>query len=262
MIENYKIFKNYLKIIQASEDKSDAFTEVLKYLLTNNNILLHNYYQGTSALPSFMLLKKLRNQLAYKSLLKTDIALNKYFDTIIILAKKFYYNLIRILHEHKTNTREFANHFEISAQPFGEQIINILISIKYEIRSLGIYSKVDSIITNSLFNNKWFDSIYKKTATIKSRVFALRSISSQVIDRLYIFSIIIIIVGAFLLHHKFDSWASKTYYSLYIDLMIGLSIIIAAISLYPFNSFGSVDIFGKNRVIYQYKMLFKTIKHR
>lgn len=250
--------KNYLKALNKYENENHSFDLLLEYLTQKNSDLTKFYCEGEIHLPSFILIKKLHKEFSTYS--KIDQELDNLFSMAVNTSKIFYSKLWVLIYESKQSSFSFDQIFEENIQPIGQQLINLLVNIKYKIKVIRIQSikqerssiqpqKENLLLLQKLISTYFGDILYKITL--------LKSTHHTLIKRLY-YALIISSIGSFwLINFLFlDSFSPIS--STFINIIAGVAIVIMSIVTYPIGDFGKIDISGRNIVAYKYKTFFNS----
>lgn len=251
--------KDYFKALNKYEKETNSFELLQDYLLHRNSHLAKFYCEGEIHLPSFMLIKQLHNTFVVYT--QIDKELDKLFLKAINASKIFYSRLIWMIYESKSEAINFDQKFEECVQPVGQQIINLLVNIKYRIKVIKIQKlREEKLGVNKLqigfipalknfIPTYWGKLIYELTL--------LKSTNHKLIKNLY-YGFITFAIGTFWLIN-FLFWNEfSPISSTFINIIAGVIIVIFSIITYPIGDFRKIDITGRNIVAYKYKTFFNS----
>lgn len=237
--------KNHLKAITSHEEETGVFDIMISYLMNDNNLLIKQICEGEVFIPSFILLKELQQY--YSALYHDDHEIDRIFDNLIECSKIFYYNLTE--NNNITNLNKYQHVFEKKIQPLGQQIIDLLVNLKYRIHLIDYYrdsllslKNKDNIIRRSFYNLN--QVLYKITL--------MRLLYHKMTKKLYYLLICFLFVVFWLVDFNAFSKASIALY-MFINIMLGVGLIILTVVSNPLGDFGTKDIDGKSIVAYKYK---------
>ena len=124
--------KSYFKALLEHEENHDSLDLLYKFIVIKNSDLSQKYCDGRAHLPSFFLLKKLRDKFTH--LVEKDTELELLFANAIKCSKLFYAKTIKIIKSTDKQENLFESLFEQEIHPLGQQLINLLVNIKYRIK--------------------------------------------------------------------------------------------------------------------------------
>lgn len=252
-----KSIKEHLKSIRILEKEQNSYEQMLEYFSNNKSTLLNRFCEGEIILPSFILLKELKNNFNY--LCVADNELNNLFNSAIRYSKLFYLKTIDLVEKQVLQSNDvYQEQFELVTQPVGQRLINLLANIKYRI-------KIVELRQNNSENSGVIKSVsYSIGGIVKSVIVHLKYIitlviaSNQNLVRKFYY---IIMSGAVLAFWFYDYLLlddiSLTS-SVFLGGVSGIAIILLAIASYPIGDFGKKDISGRNIVAYKYKLLLNN----
>ncbi len=247
--------KLYIKALLDYEKNNDSFELLYNFMTLKQSYLLNLYCDGKINLPSFILLKKLKEK--YSDLARSDEELNSLFETAIECSKIFYSQTLKII---GTENIKFENLFSQQARPIGQQLINLLVSIKFRIKLIKLNSnppkkpEILHILQKvSIFIN------YLRTILngVLYKVSLLQSTNYKYTPIIYFISVLLILSTMLVTLHYFISSLS-TIQTTGLDIMFGILIAIIAILFYPVRHFGKTDINGKDILAYKYRVFFNN----
>lgn len=254
--------KNYLGALQEYENSNNSFGLLCNFIAVKNSNLIKLYCNGEMHLPSFILLKKL--QMKFLDLIDEDEELKMLFANAIKCSKLFYVQTIEIIKDTNNSEEKFEYTFAQKSQPLGQQLINLLLNIKYRIRMVrlrrqspkkeGMMQWVDRLTTlaTPLFN------------TVNNFVYKIKLIQSthnSLTRKLYYLIIIMALIGFWAINSLFLNDISAISTTL-INLVFCMAITVLAVAIHPVRHFGQIDITGKNIVAYKYKVFFNNLSNR
>ena len=165
-----------------------------------------------------------------------------------------------------SNSEEkFEYTFVQKSQPLGQQLINLLLNIKYRIRMVRLRRQspkkegmmmqlVDRLttLTTPLFN------------TVNNFVYKIKLIQSthnSLTRKLYYLIVIMALIGFWAVNSLFLNDISAISTTL-INFVFCIAITVIAVAIHPVRHFGRIDITGRNIVAYKYKVFFNNLSNR
>jgi hypothetical protein len=246
--------KNYLKALLEYEETNNSLDLLYNFFAFKKSDLINSYCEGEINLPSFILLKRLKEK--YSVLTKNDKELDYLFESAIKCSKIFYVRTLKII---VIKDIKFENLFIQQIQPIGQQLINLLINIKFRIRlvrlkqasqkprgMLRILEKI-AIIIKPL--RTMFSSILYKLSLFQAA-------NHKYIPFIYITTLLFMTPILLLVEHYFINDLSLE--TSYLNVIFCLSVLISAILAYPMKRFGKMDIYGRDIVAYKYRVFFNN----
>lgn len=252
-----KSIKEHLKSIRILEKEQNSYEQMLEYFSNNKSTLLNCFCEGEIILPSFILLKELKNNFNY--LCAADNELNNLFNSAIQYSKLFYLKTIDLVEKQVLQSNDvYQEQFELVTQPIGQRLINLLANIKYRI-------KIVQLRQNNSENSGVIKSVaYSIGSIVKSVIVHLKYIITLVIAsnqnlvrKFYYMTMSGAILAFWFYDYLFLDDISLTS-SLFLGGVSGIAIILLAIVSYPIGDFGKKDISGRNIVAYKYKLLLNN----
>lgn len=250
--------KNYLKALLEYEETNNSFDLLYNFIAFRKSDLINAYCKGEINLPSFILLKKLKEK--YGILAKNDKELSSLFESAIKCSKIFYARILKII---VIKDNKFENLFIRQIQPIGQQLINLLINIKFRIRLvrlkqaspkpqgwLRILEKI-AILTKPL--RTMFSSVLYKLSLFQAA-------NHKYIPFIYITSLLFMTPVLLIVEHYFINDLSIE--TSYINVIFCISVLISAILAYPMKRFGKIDIYGRDVVAYKYRVFFNNMLNK
>ncbi len=251
--------KLYIKALLDYEKNNNSFELLCNFIALKRSHLLSLYCDGKINLPSFILLKQLKEN--YSDLTRSDEELNSLFENAIECSKIFYSQTLKII---GTENIKFENLFSQQAQPIGQQLINLLVNIKFRVRLirfnrksskkpgiLHILQKI-TILINRL--RTMFNVILYKVSLFQSTNYKYTPI-------IYVISVLFILSITVVTGHYFISNLSATQ-TTGLNITFGILIAITSILLYPVRHFGRTDINGKDVLAYKYRVFFNNMSNK
>ncbi len=255
--------KSYFRALLEYEEKEQSLELLKSYFFTKKTNLAKKYRQGKTYLPSFILIKKLKME--YADLVANDSELERLFDNAIGTSKLFYLNLINLIISSNKNNLDFVKEFEQDIQVIGQKLTNLLVNIKYRIRlnHLCFKKKDSSGLKSAIFNKipNLFINIFYFFYNILYKLTIIHSKHPKFTKKLYYLATTTVIFFAWVINFIIFKNVS-TISSAFIDIISSIVIIIISILISPINSFGEIDISGKNIVAYNYKTFFNNYTNR
>lgn len=251
--------KLYIKALLDCEKNNNSFELLCNFITLKQSCLLNLYCDGKINLPSFILLKKLKEK--YSDLARSDEELNSLFENAIECSKIFYSQTLKII---GTENIKFENLFSQQAKPIGQQLINLLVNIKFRVRLIRlnrqspkkpgimyILQKVTILINylRTIFNGILYKaSLFQSTNYKYTPIIYLTSV-------LFTLSIILVTVDYFISNLSVIETTG-------INITFGILIVITAILFYPVRHFGKTDINGKDVIAYKYRVFFNNTSNK
>ncbi len=251
--------KNYIKALLDYEKNNGSFDLLCNFIDLQKADLLKSYCDGEINLPSFVLLKKLKEK--YVDLARSDDELNSLFENAIDCSKIFYIRILKII---STKNIKFENLFAQQAQPVGQQLINLLINIKFRVKLIRLKRKSlqpsgalrfleeITILTKPLRTT--FSSILYKLSL-------LQSTNYKYVPIIYFISLLFMSPILLIAGHYFISDLSLMQ-TIYLNVTFCILITITAILAYPVRRFGKIDINGRDVLAYKYKVFFNNVSNK
>ena len=263
--------KTYLKAIAEYEKHNKCELLIIDYFKDKRSNLPKLYCEGEVKLPSFLLLKKLHS--IYQDHCRNDNELNKLFESGIYYSKMFYSKLITLVIEARNFNINYEKEFERRIQPLGRHLVNLITNIKYRLKIVeseilkSSRQQTNPELLNTWIqllkkNHKMFFYLYKaclfQFTAIIYQITLLHSTYPSIAKKLYYLLISVLItffwgINFFTLNNKITPIALA-----FINIIIGIIIVLLAIMTYPVGNFGKVDIYGKNIVAYNYRAFFNN----
>lgn len=254
--------KDYLVSIKKLEEEQKRYSQLVEYFIDNNSNLLVNFCEGEVFLPSFMVLKKLKNK--YSKLCVIDNELNNLFDMVIHCSKIFYLKSIKLVKRDSIKFNyNYERKFEKKVQPIGQRLINLLANIKYRIkvvrsRNYKLKNSEQNIIF--FFVRKLSSPICTAINQLKYKI-TLKTSSSPSMMRGFYYMMILTVIMMFWMYDYFVLDDIPLMQSMFLCIIFGVVVVLIAIASYPMGDFGKKDISGKNIVAYKYKVLLNNINN-
>ena len=253
--------RTYVKALHEYEDDTNGLELLCNFVNMGKSNLVTQYCQGSIYLPSFILLKKLRER--FLELVSVDKELDILFVRAIKCSKLFYSRTIALT-KNTADKVPFEDLFKQTAQPIGQQLINLLFNIKYRIRLVRLRRQTNkrAKIINSL--SKLGAVTVPLVRLINDGIYKLSLMQSahhSLTKKLYYFIIGIILIGFWTI----DSLcldAVSIISTIIVNIIFCLAITILAINAPPIENFSYIDITGKNIVAYSYKLFFNNTSNK
>lgn len=254
--------RNNLKALQEYEVTNKSFELLCNFIAVKNSNLVKRFCNGDLYLPSFILLKKLQEK--FSDLVIEDEELKALFINAIECSKLFYARTVTLTKNSTDLDNDFDGSFKKEVQPLGQQLINLLMNIKYRIRVVrlkrqkaakkGLMRYIDKISSfMSPFQVAINNFIYK-ISLLQSSYYGLAR-------KVYCFIVILVIVSFWTINslflHNIHAFSIT-----FINTVFCLVITILAMITYPVGYFGKIDINGKGIVAYKYRIFFNSISNR
>lgn len=254
--------KRYLRALQEYEESNDRLNMLCNYMAVRNSTLIKQYRDGVINLPSFMLLKKLHNK--YLDLSLQDEELNNLFSNAIECSKLFYSRTMDLIGRSKRKREKFETVFSEEAQPLGQRLIHLLISIKFRIRvarlnrksqvnnDFGkVFNKISEFINSTIC---WINNTLYKASLIQS---AYHRLTKKLYYVVIVTSILTLLLTNSLLSNQISSFLAMV-----INISLCVLLAVAALIMHPSGNFEKIDISGKNIVAYKYQVFFNSLSNK
>ncbi|GAB4169686.1 MAG: hypothetical protein Tsb006_7610 [Rickettsiaceae bacterium] len=250
--------KHYLKALQEYEENNNCFKLLCDFMSLKRSDLIDLYCDGKLNLPSFILLKRLKEK--YAELLIIDSELNALFTSAITYSKLFYSKAVTVIRNSSADSAELESLFAKQAQPAGQKLVDLLLHIKSRIRTAKLKCKKEKNISNQMISKRRITSTY--TFKLLSHVFYKTNIF---LSTNYKFTKIL--YGIVLLSIL---WVINTYlmtnilplYTAFFNITYCLSMVVVLSLICPAWTFGKTDIHGRNVVAYKYRVFFNNISNK
>lgn len=249
-----KSIKSHVKAIHKYENQVGMFDLLVTYFLKKNSSIASAFCEAEYYLPSFILLKKLKGK--YSNLCTEDDELNNLFNSAIECSKLFYSQAINIVKKDGANNDKYESSFENQAQPMGQQLINLLANIKYRIRIVRLKKtreEASSKRSLAYFLFYYFQGLLSIVNNLIYKVTLFASSNLTAARRVYFSTILGTILVFWLINFLFLNSFSPIS-SAFINVFVGIGVVLLAIATYPLGDFGKKDISGRNIVAYKYKV--------
>lgn len=254
--------KNYLEALQEYENSNNSFNLLCNFIAVKNSDLIKLYCNGKMHLPSFILLKKL--YIKFSDLIDEDKELEMLFTNAIKCSKLFYVQTIKIINDTNDSEKEFEYIFAQKSQPLGQQLINLLLNIKYRIRMVRLRrqsSKKESIMQLVDRLTTPATSLFNIVNNFVYKIKLIQSTYDSLTRKLYYLIVIIALIGCWAVNFLFFKNISTLSITL-INIIFCIAITVIAVATHPVRHFGLIDITGKNLVAYKYKAFFNNLSNR
>lgn len=257
-----KNLKEYISHINEFETEHNSFDQMVAYFSDKDTTLPVNLCEGEVFLPSFILLKNLKNN--YSELCELDRELNSLFRTAIHCSKLFYLKTIELIENESVKPNyKYEERFEKITQPLGQRLVNLLANIKYrikivELKKVSMHDKTQNSLW-CLFSDL-MGGLYTSVANIKYKI-TLYTASNHDLVRKFYYSFMFSIILLFWLYDYFMLDDVSLGPSIFLGAIFSIIVVLLAIISYPIGDFGKKDISGKNIVAYKYKVLLNNRKN-
>lgn len=257
-----KGMKKYLKSIGKLEKDQNSYGQMIDYFTDNKSTLSTRFCEGEIFLPSFMLLKELKN--TYGDLCDADQELNNLFNSAIYYSKVFYLKTIHLVeNESLTGQNNYEQEFEQFTQPLGQRLVNLLANIKYRIKIIRLQDSSDGANKEWLWSrlsHSFFCKVLGVIANFQYMMTLVTSSNHSMMRKFYYIIMSSAIMAFWGYNYLFLNDISFTS-SVFLGIVSGVAVTLIAIISYPIGDFGKKDISGKNIVAYKYKALLNNISN-
>lgn len=257
-MKHYISMKPYIKALVDCEESNNSFELLCNFIVLGKSDLLDSYCNGKINLPSFILLKKLKAK--YIDLACSDGELNILFEKAISCSRIFYSRTLELI-----TTQEgikFDNLFSKKVQPIGQQLINVLINIKFRVRLIRL-NRMSPKPTGVM------RSIIQK---IMSLIVSLRIVLNFILYKLSLFHTatikytnIVYIIGLLFILLIANSYLINDLPAIettWLNIALCILITISSMLFYPFRHFTRTDINGHDVIAYKYRLFFNNSSNK
>lgn len=254
--------KNYLKALQDYENTNNNFALLNAFITTKNSDLIKLYCDGKIHLPSPMLLKKI--YFKFKDLVIEDKELEMLFANIIQYSKLFYAATINLVKESNEINSSFEIAFTNKSQSLGQQLITLLINIKYRIKIVRFRrqksNQVSKLQVVNLLSELW-KPIINNLNDYFYRLKLAQSSNNSLSQKIY-YLIIILTLSGFWATNSFLLDNASIFITIFTNLIYCAIISLLSALTYSAGYFGHIGIDGKNIVAYRYQVFFNNISNK
>ncbi|KAF8818665.1 hypothetical protein [Rickettsia endosymbiont of Cardiosporidium cionae] len=246
--------ERYIAAIHKKEIQSGMRKVVREYIFNKNSDLLRTYCDGKNYLPSFVLLKQIKEKLKFFVL--HDTILGKLVNQSIKLSEKFYYNLINLNDKpsHIRGVISNNNHIE-QLQKYGQDLLYTLVMIKQRLKIIKITLRIQNSKTQGkiLKNQSKINHLVKYfTIILYYKISELQFIYPFLINIAYNLMILCMMSAISLIIYYTLFHLIHTAFLLLISLICNTLIVIASMIYSPIYNFDNKDIFGNNIAIHKH----------
>jgi len=251
--------KHYIKVLLDYEESNNSFDLLCNFIALRKSDLLDSYCTGKINLPSFILLKKLKTK--YIDLANSDEELNALLEKAISCSKIFYTRTLKII---SAEGNKFDNLFSKQVQPIGQQLINVLINIKFRVRLIRLNRVSPKQIGVMRIIEKIKALIAPPRIALNSILYKLslfQTAHTKYTNIIYIISIlcmlfILLIANNYLIN---DLPVIQT---TGLNITFCILITVSSILFYPFRHFSKIDINGQDIIAYKYRLFFNNTSNK
>lgn len=256
--------KSYLKALCEYEEHNNCFELLYCFFSTKNSDLPTRYCEGKVNLPSFILLKKLKER--YADLISIDQELNYLFTEAVLYSKLFYNRTVKIIKNPDSSSSIIEKLFTRDVQPIGQKLINILVHIKSRIRLARLKRKKNYVNgTQTLnantalnYNINLIETLKNSLDVIFYKIDLFLSLNEKFAKLLYLFIFFCTLVSV---NSYLSQFLTRPLF-IFFNIICCLSVLILINLVFPVRSFGKLDIYGKNIVAYKYRVFFNNISNK